>query len=61
MALLKNGYQIASGSNDRTIKIWNLRDEVKTLSENNGPVRSIAVLNDDLLASASNDMTIKIW
>ncbi|MGK7901848.1 MAG: WD40 repeat domain-containing protein [Hormoscilla sp.] len=55
---------LASGSNDNTIKIWNLRSGrlLRTLTGHSGPVRSVAISPDgQLLASGSNDNTIKIW
>ena len=61
LAVLPNGY-LASGSNDNTIKIWNLTTGIveKTLYNHTGAVRSLNVLPDGNLASDSNDRTTKI-
>ncbi len=62
IVLLKNGY-LASASEDKTIKIWNLKNYslVRTLVGHSAGVWSLCVLSNDLLASGSNDKTIKIW
>ena len=62
LAVLEGG-RLASGSMDRTIKIWELatRTCVATLEGHEGGVWSLAELVDGRLASGSNDTTIKIW
>lgn len=55
---------LASGSGDRTLKIWHQdTGELKrTISAHTSWVRAIALSpNGDLLASCSNDRTIKLW
>lgn len=55
---------IASGSKDKTIKIWQVKtgEEVITLNAHNDYITSIAISKDNnLLASASKDKTLKIW
>ncbi|KAF5970220.1 vegetative incompatibility het-e-1 [Fusarium coicis] len=55
---------IASGSWDKTVKIWNVAtgEEEQTLEGHTGPVRSVVFSNDDkLIASGSRDATVKIW
>lgn len=58
---LGNG-NIASGSRDNTIKIWNRNGEcLKTLTGHSGTILSLAETSDGKLVSASRDKTIKIW
>ncbi|MBW4580182.1 MAG: serine/threonine protein kinase [Tildeniella nuda ZEHNDER 1965/U140] len=55
---------IASGSGDRTIKIWNLATGtlLHTLAANAGWVRAIAVSpHGDTLASCNNDRRVVLW
>ena len=60
---LKDG-RIASGSNDKTIKIWDLNKSDKehlTLNGHSNAVTCITPLKDGRIASVSDDSTIKIW
>ena len=59
---LSNG-KIASGSEDRTIKIWdpNTGKSLHTLEGHTGVDDSIIELSDGKIASCSMDNTIKIW
>ncbi|HHP7245454.1 MAG TPA: protein kinase domain-containing protein [Elainellaceae cyanobacterium] len=55
---------LISGSEDTTIKLWNLRtgEEVRTLTGHGGPIQALAVnSNGKILASGSADNTIKLW
>jgi WD40 repeat protein len=55
---------IASGSDDRSIKIWNahLGQLLNTLRGHTDSVRSVAFSPDNLrIASGSNDYSVKIW
>ena len=64
VAFNHNGTLLASGSGDRTIKLWNLetKTEIATLRGHNGYVRSVAFNhNGTILASGSDDRTIKLW
>ena len=65
LTLLKNGY-LASGCYDKTIKIWNYKENkerslVDTLEEHEGIVLALNVLENGFLVSGSADGTIKIW
>ena len=55
--------QLVTGSQDKTIRIWNIFDSVceNTLEGHTGDVVCMIKLNDNLFASASSDNTVKIW
>jgi len=60
----RNGQLLASSSDDRTIKLWDLKrgECLQTLWGHQGCVQSLAVSPDgSLLASGSHDHTIKFW
>ncbi|MFN6536089.1 MAG: protein kinase domain-containing protein [Nostoc sp. EkiNYC01] len=64
LALSNNGQILASASNDKTIKVWEVRTgrEIRTLRGHSQSLNSLALSNDgQILASASNDKTIKLW
>jgi WD40 repeat protein len=59
-----NGKLLASGSNDKTIKIWDVANakEIKTLTGHSDGVQWVNFSRDGkLLASTSNDQSIKLW
>ncbi|WP_009633668.1 serine/threonine-protein kinase [Synechocystis sp. PCC 7509] len=59
-----NGQVLASGSQDRTIKVWNVRTGQlqRTLLGHKDTVRSLAMSAEGrTLASGSGDTTIKLW
>jgi len=59
-----DGQQLASGSGDNTVKIWDAASGecVKTLKGHSGWVRSVTFSPDgQQLASGSGDNTVKIW
>jgi len=64
IAISPNGQVLASGSRDKTIKLWDLwvGRLVRTLPGHTSDVFSVAISSDGrTLASGSNDKTIKLW
>ncbi len=64
LAFSRDRITLASGSDDKTIKIWNLNNkkEIRTLKGHLDFVYSVAISPDgQIIVSGSRDKTIKIW
>ena len=64
IAFSPDGKTVGSGSYDKTIKLWNVKngDKIVTLKGHSGSVLSIAFSPDGkVIGSGSYDKTIKLW
>ena len=67
VAFFPNGFSFASGSYDRTLKLWNIRDNQAfgTLSNHLGSISGINAIavhpNGNTFATACIDKSIKLW
>ncbi|MEH2292237.1 serine/threonine-protein kinase [Nostoc sp.] len=64
LAISPDGYTLASGSDDKIVKLWNLNTQkaLASLSGHSQAVKSVTFSPDgQILATASDDKTIKLW
>ena len=57
-----NGFRVAGAGEDKTIKIWNLRnDTVVILKGHTGDINSVAFSPDGQLLASGGENSIKLW
>lgn len=64
VAVSRDGKTIASGSDDKTVKLWQLYggNEIRTLKGHSDLIYSVAISPDGkTLVSGSKDNTVKVW
>jgi WD40 repeat protein len=63
VATLPGGRAIATGSYDRTVKLWDVATGVclRTLEGHTNMVRAVAAVSPSLVVSGSRDKTVRLW
>ena len=64
VAITKDGKKLVTGSYDKTLRLWNIRNGslLKTFSDHNKEIHCVSLSGDGkTVASGSADQTIKIW
>ena len=64
IAISSDGNTMASGSDDNTVKLWNVQDGsiLYTLEGHTGGIHSVDISSDGkIIASGSDDRTVKLW
>ncbi|MGY1761042.1 caspase family protein [Geodermatophilus sp. SYSU D00779] len=64
VAVTPDGEQIVSGSNDDTMRVWDLAtgETLQTLTGHTGSVRAVAVTPDgEQIVSGGSDGTVRVW
>ena len=64
MSFSPDGTKVASGSHDKTVKLWDVEsgEEIRSLERHSDYVTSVSFSPEGYkLASGSHDKTIKIW
>jgi WD40 repeat protein len=58
-----NVWQLVSGSDGKTIKIWGLESGecVETLNGHDGGIRSLTIISNGILLSSDDHGNIKFW